>query len=192
MNQIGFYTRQELLELGFKKIGENVLISKKTSLYNIACIEILDNVRIDDFVILIGPINIKSYVHIGAGSILTGGIDGITVENFVGISSGCKIFSVTDDYTGMFMSNPMVPNEYKNVLSRKIIIEKHCLIGSNSVVLPNSGGLAEGVSVGALSLVMRKTKPYGIYFGAPAKRIAERNKNVLELEKKLIFNIKEK
>ncbi|MCW0188844.1 acyltransferase [Campylobacter lari] len=185
-----FYTEEELKTIGFKRVGCNVLISKKVSIYNIENIEISNNVRIDDFVILIGPIVIGSYIHIGAGTILTGGKEGIVLKDYVGISSGCKIFSVTDDYTGNFMTNSTIPNQYKNVTSRKIILEKHCLIGSNSVILPNSGGLAEGVSVGALSLIMRPTKPFGIYFGAPAKRISERSRNILKLEKEFIEGLK--
>lgn len=182
MYNSNFYTEAELKTMGFRKIGFNVLISKKVSVYNIENIEISNNVRIDDFVILIGPIIIGSYIHIGAGSILTGGRDGIILKDYVGISSGCKIFSVTDDYTGNFMTNPTIPIEYKNVTSRKIVLEKHCLIGANSVVLPHSGGIAEGCSVGALSLIMRQTKPFGIYFGIPAKRIGERSRNILKLE----------
>ncbi|EGK8203501.1 transferase [Campylobacter coli] len=184
----GFYTQGELNELGLNKVGSNVLISQKASLYNIKNIEISDNVRIDDFAILIGPIKIGSYVHIGAGTILTGGQKGIVLEDYVGISSGCKIFSVTDDYTGDFMANSTIPSKYKNITSEQILIKKHCLVGANSVILPNSKGLEEGVSVGALSLVMRPTKAYGIYFGTPAKRIGERSKNLLHLEKQLIYD----
>ena len=42
--------------------------------------------------------------------------------------------------------------------------------------------IAEGVAIGANSLVMRPTKPFGIYFGNPAKRIAERSKNLIKLK----------
>jgi len=47
-----FYSREELEKIGFKSIGENVLISDKTSIYNPQNIEIGSNVRIDDTFIL--------------------------------------------------------------------------------------------------------------------------------------------
>ena len=65
-----FYSQNELLELGFKKIGTNVLISKKSSIYNAQNIEIGDNVRIDDFCLLSGTIKLGNYIHIGAYSAL--------------------------------------------------------------------------------------------------------------------------
>ncbi len=61
-----FYSRKELLSLGFKKIGKDVLISRKASFYNIEKIEIGNNVRVDDFSILSGKIKIGSYVNISA------------------------------------------------------------------------------------------------------------------------------
>lgn len=185
----GFYSEMELKSLGLKVFGKNVQISIKVSLYNIDKIEIGDNVRIDDFAILIGPIRMGSYIHIGAGSILTGGELGIILENFTGISSGCKIFSVTDDYSGSSMANPMIPRKFRQITSNKIIFKKHSIIGSNSVILPFSGGLEEGVSVGALSLVSRPTKSYGVYFGLPARRIAERSKELLQYEKEFLREV---
>ena len=182
----GYYSYEELKNIGVELSGDNIQISNKISLYNAEKIKIGNNVRIDDFVILIGPIEIGNYIHIGAGSILTGGDQGIVVEDFVGISSGCKIFSVSDDYSGDSLTNPTIPKIFKNILCNKIVLGKHSLIGSNSVILPSSGGLAQGVSVGALSLVKRPTTPFGIYFGCPAKRIGNRSQEVLRLEKEFL------
>ena len=53
-----FYTVEELGKIGFKKLGKNVLISKKSSIYTPENISIGDNVRIDDFTILSGTIEI--------------------------------------------------------------------------------------------------------------------------------------
>lgn len=49
---MGFYTREELERIGFKSIGENVLISDKTSIYSPQNISIGNNVRIDDYCVL--------------------------------------------------------------------------------------------------------------------------------------------
>ena len=44
--------------------------------------------------------------------------------------------------------------------------------------------IAVGTAVGANSLVLKSTNPWGIYAGSPAKKIKKRNKNLLFLEKK--------
>lgn len=61
-----FYSKEELQNIGFKKIGENVLISKKASIYSPQNIIIGNHVRIDDFTILSGEIEMGDYVHISA------------------------------------------------------------------------------------------------------------------------------
>ena len=178
----GFYTQEELKTLGFSSIGENVLLSRLARVYGTSNISIGDNVRIDDFVILSGKIEIGSFVHIGASSNITGSDIGIEIKDFCGISNHVKILAISDDYSGETMSNPCIPAEYKQLQKYHIILEKHCIIGSGSTILPNAY-LAEGVAIGAMSLVVRKTTPWGIYFGIPAKRIKERKRNILELEK---------
>lgn len=57
-----FYNEVELKNLGLKSYGENVLISKKCSIYGAENIEIGNNVRIDDFCILSGEIKIGNCV----------------------------------------------------------------------------------------------------------------------------------
>ena len=39
-----------------------------------------------------------------------------------------------------------------------------------------------GVAVGALSLVKKNCKEFGVYFGSPAVRVAERKRDLLKLE----------
>jgi len=49
--------------------------------------------------------------------------------------------------------------------------------------------IGEGCSVGAMSLVNKSIEPWGIYFGVPARRIKERKKNILELERQFLAEI---
>ena len=44
-----FYSESELKRLGFKSVGKNVLLSRKSSIYLPEKITIGNNVRIDDF-----------------------------------------------------------------------------------------------------------------------------------------------
>ncbi|MBQ7670311.1 MAG: acyltransferase [Clostridia bacterium] len=186
-----FMTPEEIDQVGFKCIGKNVLISKKASFYSPENITLGDNVRIDDFCILSGKISVGSYVHIAAYSALFGGIEGVVICDFCNISSRVTIYALSDDYSGESMTSPLIPDEYKNVEHKKTVLEKHVIIGSNSVVLPGAV-LAEGSSYGAFSLVKSKTEPWSIYAGIPCKKIKKRSKKLLDLENEFLKNIAEK
>lgn len=180
-----FYTTTELETLGLKKYGQNVLISKKASIYGAGNISLGDNVRIDDFCILSGNIDIGNYVHIAAAALLFGGKSGIEMKDFSTISSRSAIYAVSDDYSGESMTNPTVKDEYKNVIDKHVNIGRYVVIGTNSTILPGVN-IGDGVSIGACSLVIKNCSEWGIYVGIPAKCIKERSKNLLELERKFI------
>ena len=180
---MSIYSDLELQQLGFANLGENARISKKTSFYGIERISIGSNVRIDDFCVLSagkGGIEIGSYIHIAVYTSLIGG-GKITLSDFCNISSRVSIYSSNDDYSGEFMTNPMVPEEYTNVKTGSVVVGKHTIIGSGSVVLPGVV-LGEGVAIGALSLVNRDADPFSIIAGNPARKIKARSKVLLEKE----------
>lgn len=173
----------QIANIGFNSVGDNVQISEKASIYGASLIKIGNNVRIDDFCVLaagIGGIQIGNYVHIAVGSTLIGAGE-IKLDDFSGLSSRVSIYSSSDDYSGQTMTNPTVPNAYKNVYSAPVYLGRHVIVGSGSVILPGVR-LEEGVAVGALSLVTTHCDSFGIYTGNPAKRIKERKRNLLELE----------
>jgi galactoside O-acetyltransferase len=91
------------------------------------------------------------------------------------------------------MTNPTIPDLYKKIRSGKVVIKKHSLIGSTSVVLPGIE-IGEGCSFGAFSFINKSTDPWGIYAGIPIKRIKERKKDLLRLENRFLkeFNEKQK
>lgn len=185
-----FYSESELFNLGIGKIGKNVNISKKASIYS-DDIVIGDNVRIDDFCILSGRISIGSYVHIAAYSALYGGNEGIFIDDFANISSRVTIYAVNDDYSGCSMTNPMVPVAFKNVEERKVIIGKHVIIGSTSIVLPGVV-LTEGSAFGSFSLIKHSTEQWSINYGIPCKKYRDRSRNILELERRFKELLNEK
>jgi acetyltransferase-like isoleucine patch superfamily enzyme len=183
-----FLTINQLQDVGFKSIGKNVLISDKCSIYSPHLIEIGDNVRIDDFVILSPSTSLKigNYVHIGCYASLIGKGE-IILEDFVGISGRVSLYSSSDDYTGMSMTNPMIPNEFKKVTNGKIHIKKHSIIGTSSVILPNVT-IEIGCSIYAQSLIKSNCEELGIYSGNPAKLINKRLTKFLQYEKKFTGN----
>lgn len=179
-----FYTDEELKQLGLCSFGKNVKISRKASIYGANRVSIGDNVRIDDFCILSGYIELGNYIHIAAYTALYGGDQGIYISDFSNLSSRVSVYSVSDDYSGETMTNPMVPDEYKNVLSKAVHIGKHTIIGSTSVVLPGIN-IAEGSSFGSFSFINRDSEPWSINVGIPFKKIKSRSKELLKFEEKL-------
>ena len=180
-----YYSVDELVSLGFKSIGEDVKISRKSSIYSPEKMIIGNHVRIDDFCILSGTIKLGDYIHIAAACLLFGGEDGIELEDFCGISSRCAMYAESDDYSGLWMSNPTVPEKYRKVQGGGILMRKHSIIGSGCTVFPGVV-IGTGCSIGSMSLVNQSIDAWGIYVGIPCRRIKERNQTLLELEKELL------
>jgi len=182
-----FYTNIELLEIGFKTVGNEVLISRKTSIYNPEVIEIGNNVRIDDFCVIVGGSKIKlgNYIHIGCYSALYGGA-GIVMQDFSGLSGRVTIYSESDDYSGYSLTNPTIPREFKPKLQKGLVtLGRHCIIGASTTILPGVT-IGDGSAIGAHSLVISNCDEWTTYFGVPAERLKKRSNKLLELEKQFL------
>ncbi|WP_302026392.1 acyltransferase [Parabacteroides johnsonii] len=172
-----FLSKAEMQSIGFRTIGENVFISKHASFYSPELITIGHNVRIDDFCILSGRIEIGSYVHISAYVALYGK-NGIVISDFAGISAKSIVYSAVDDFSGEFLVGPMCPQRYTHVTGGTVFIKRYAQIGASSVVMPNLE-IGEGAAVGAMSFINRNLDSWGIYAGIPVRKIKERSKNIL-------------
>jgi acetyltransferase-like isoleucine patch superfamily enzyme len=183
----GYFNEDDLKDAGFKSLGRHVQIAKNCTIVGLENIAIGDHVRIDPYCSIIaagsGWLQLGSYIHIAGYCLLLAG-DGIRMEDFSGISQGVRIYSRTDDYSGNHLTNPTVPEKYTGVTRGAVVLGKHVIVGSGSVILPNIS-IGEGSAVGALSLVTKNLKPWGIYFGSPAKLLKGRSPRVLELEAEL-------
>ena len=181
-----FYTEAELKTIGLKKVGENVKLSRKASIYSPEKISLGSNIRIDDFCILSGNITLHNNIHIAAYTAIYGGDCGVIIEDFVNLSSRICIYSVSDDYSGEYLAGPMVPDDFRNVHGEVVYIGKHVIIGSGSMVMPGVV-IGEGSAFGAYSFINHSVDPWTINVGIPCRVIRERSKNVLELETQLLF-----
>lgn len=162
-----FYTRGELLGLGFRSVGEHVLVSRRCSLYGTEGMSLGDHVRIDDFCLLSGDIRIGSRVHIAAYSALYGS-GGIDIGDHCGLSPRCTLLSATDDFSGRWLVSPMAPPELTHVTRAPIRMRPFCQFGAGTTVLP--GVLAEeGAATGACSLVLRDLPPWSVSWGVPCR-----------------------
>jgi acetyltransferase-like isoleucine patch superfamily enzyme len=177
-----------LRELGIGSAGENVTVHETAQLVDVENIHLGSNVRIDPFCILSGDIRIGNYVHIASHAVVMGGA-GVTFEDFSGLSSGVKVYSVSDDYSGMSLTNPTVPR-YVETIKGAIRIGRHAIVGAGSVILPGCS-LADGVAVGALSLVTKPLTELAIYAGTPARKVSKREWHMMELEGRLYSDLED-
>lgn len=183
---MSFYSDAELGALGLAGLGTGVRISRKASIHGASRITIGDHSRIDDFCVLsagVGGIAIGRHVHIAVHCALIGQ-GRIELHDYAGLSSRVTLYSSNDDYSGVHMSNPTVPPEYTQVTQATVILGRHVIVGSGSVILPGCT-LHEGCGVGALSLVRTDCEPFGMYFGAPVRRIGERQRTMIALGDRL-------
>lgn len=162
------------------KKGKNSTISEKASIYGSDNIEIGDNVRIDDFCILSafgGYIKIGNNVHIAAGTKIYGS-GGMVIEDYANISTNCTIFSASDDFSGEALIGPMIPEKYRKVTKARVTIEKFAVIAAHCTLFPGAY-VAEGVALGAHTMLTKTTFPWWVYVGVPAKKLHQRKKDLI-------------
>lgn len=179
---MAFLSQDELHNLGLRSIGINVKIDSSVVFISAKNISIGNNVRIDHGCMLSGGekgIRIGNHIHIAA-YVLLYGEGGIDIDDFVGISSRCAIYSASDDYSGRHLIGPIIDNEYLSVKREKIILNRLSSIGTNSTLLPGAV-LKEGAVLGGHSMLARVIPDWEIWAGSPPKRIKMRKKEALEL-----------
>lgn len=180
-----FLTYEQLAQRGFKKVGQGVRISDKASIFNPESMEIGDHSRIDDFCVVSGKVTLGRNVHIAVFCNVAGGSEGVTMDDFSGLAYACHVFSQSDDYSGETLTNPTVPARYKKEIKAAVHLKRHTIIGAGSIVMPGVI-IEEGTSVGAASMVTKSTQPWSIYFGIPARKLKDRKRDLLELEKRYL------
>jgi galactoside O-acetyltransferase len=170
----------------FNSIGECVTIWPQAKIVNPATIDLYSSIIIDDFVFLNSgsQTEIGCFVHIGSFTSITGG-GRFFMGDFSGLSGGVRIYTGNEDYNGGCLTNPTVPEPYRVATRSFVRIEKHSIVGTNSVILPGVT-IHEGVAVGAGSVVTKDCEPWTVYAGSPARPIKARDKNkILYLEEQL-------
>jgi galactoside O-acetyltransferase len=179
---LAFLTEASLIALGFNRLGVNVKISDKASIYNPELMQIGDHTRIDDFCVISGKVTLGRNVNVAIFCNIGGGELGVTLEDFCGLAYGCHVFTQSDDYSGRTLTNPTVPDKYKHETKASVLIKRHSIVGTCSLIMPGVT-LEEGSSIGAMSMVTKSTEPWSVYFGIPAKRLKARKRELLVLER---------
>ncbi len=169
-----------------KTCGKNVIIGTTVRIRYPESVEIGDNVIIDDFTYISTTLKIHDNVHISAGCKIIGGEKAfVEMKEYSTLAPNVVLSAGSDDYLGG-IATPMIPMKFKgNSVIGSIILNKHCIVGAGSVVLPNVV-FKEGACLGALSLANKNLEEYSLYAGIPCKYLKKRNKKeIIELERKL-------
>lgn len=172
----GFYDSSELRSFGFGAVGANVRVSHTCTVIGAENVFLGDNVRIDSQATIVateGILRLSGWNHIGGQSHLSVAAD-LTLGDYAGTSQGVRIYTATDDFSGRAGSGAA------GVYVRPVEIARFVGIGSGAVVLPGCH-IREGSCVGALSLVNRPLRPWGIYHGNPVRRIGDRPRAIDDL-----------
>lgn len=146
-----FYDTEELRAAGFSSVGANVFVSRKASLYGISG-TIGDNVRIDDFTILKGRIEIENHVHIASFCSVSGTRGQVRLKNCSTLANGVYIYTGSDDYRAVALSSSTVPEEFLTTIAGDVTLASAVLIGAHSVILPGAT-IGEAASVGAFCII---------------------------------------
>lgn len=148
-----------------------------TKLIGIENIEFGKHIILDDFVLIYAKEKTKigSYVHIASFTSISGGGE-FVMEDFSGLSSGCRIITGSDDFKGGGFGNPTIVEEFRNLHKGKIHLCKFAIVGTNSVILPDIT-IGEGATISAGSVITKDLEPWGIYVGN--RKVGTRDKDAV-------------
>ena len=158
-----------------KYCGEDVRLYQLAKLSLPEFIEIDDHTIIFDFAFLSGRKSLKigKYCCITWHCVLEGGAN-IKLGDRVFLGPGAKLLSSTYDFNGIYTSQ-LLPEGAYNIRYGDITLGNDAYIGAGTVVMPGVT-IGEGALVGANAFVNKDLEPWGIYVGAPAKKIGDRKK----------------
>ena len=155
-----FFTNDELQAFGFTSVGKNVRASRKSQLYGISG-TIGSHVRIDDFCILKGHIEIGNHVHICAYCSISGAYGVVKMSDFSTLANRVSIYTGSDDYRADALSSSTVPADYVATIKGDVILERAALIGAHSIILPGTI-VGAAASLGALWIIHGQIPPGAI------------------------------
>ena len=112
-------------------------------------------------------------VHIAPRVFISGGGD-FEIEDYACIATNSSVITSTEVLKdGARCSGPMVSADQRSVYRGKVLIRKDAFIGANATILPGVV-IAQGSVVGAGVTIAKATDPWGIYVGAKAQNLGQR------------------
>ena len=150
------------------------IISSQTRIRHPEHVEIGNYSIIDDFCYLSTRVRVGISSHIASGCSIAGGLKYLfTLGDFSSLSSGVKVWCVSDDFTNdiaCILPAGVGPIKQRSI-EGDVIFDHYTAVGSNSVVMPRNH-IPEGTVIGALSFVPPEFRfePWSVYAGVPVRR----------------------
>ena len=162
-------------------LGIDVRIAETSIIKHPDLVNIGNHVAIGDYTVFTTALDIGSYVHISPFvSCIGGELGKLKLGNFTTIGAGSRIICRGDKFLGSGLVSTPIPDKFRDeVYGETITMTDFSSIGTNVILMPNVW-LAEGVVIGANSLVTRPVEePWTIWYGSPARKIKVRRKDVM-------------
>ena len=134
------YSREELLELGFSKVGADVVVSRDVRFFAIEG-SLGDRVRIDTYSIITGHVVLGDDVHIAPLTFLSATGGRITMKNGSGTGPHVAILTRSDDYTAADLDDGAK-------VESDITVGTNAIIGSGCKLLPGAH-IGDNASLGS-------------------------------------------
>ena len=145
--------------------------------------EIGDYSIVDDFCYISTRVRIGICSHVASGCSIAGGpAHQFTLGDFSSLSSGVKIWCVSDDFANDIVC--ILPDGAEDVkahlITGDVTFGHYTAAGSNAVVMPDNH-IPEGTVIGALCFVPARFRfePWSVYAGVPARKVGERNRTAV-------------
>ena len=177
----GYYCSDELREMGFARVGQNVRIAKNCKIVGLGNIAFGDDCRVDDFSTLIatGPLTFGNRVHIHSYCQI-GARGGVMFEDFSSIASRCLVYSASDCPMGRHMIGGAVDPGFTKPKIAPVVFRKHSGAFANCTILPGVT-FEEGAVACAHSLVSHSVPAWTLVSGSPAVHRTNRSRRLLAL-----------
>lgn len=175
-----YFSRDELIDVGFSEVGEDVKVSKLCSLYAISG-SIGSGTRIDDFTILKGSFKIGRKVHICSHCSLSavGGV--IDIGDLSGIGVNNIFYTTSDDMLQTALCGPLVNQSNVKHKSGSIKVGQGSALGGRVTIMPGTD-IGDFSAFGVSSVLTGTYKEASVYMtiNGILKRIGSRNLSELK------------
>lgn len=118
--------------------------------------------------------------------------DNISFSDLASICGNERIFfknNIQHDYTGARLTNLTELGVFIWAQHADVPLERHVIVNCGSAILPGAV-LEGGVGVGVLSMVHKRPGAFGTYVGKPTRRVLERKRDSLGLDKAFLNSLK--
>ena len=175
-----YYTKKQLLNFGFDKVGEGVKISSKVSLYDVRG-SIGHDTRIDDYTILKGSFDIGNKVHICSHSSLSAVGGTIRIGALSGIGVNSIFYTVSDDLLKSALCGPLVDQRHAATKAGSINIGQGVALGGRATVFPGVT-IGDFAAVGVGSIITNDLESAYLYTTAKGRvrRVSRRDYSALK------------